>query len=232
MNPGVIIPPDYFLYETYRLNYKEFFKDGEVAAREIIDWTKRYMQQGDSKILDWGCGISMIAMHIDGFTDEATSVYACDINAQMIDFNKKTYTNVSYSTIPYSPPTTFEGSCFDLVYALSVFTHIETPLQLLWIREIHRILKDKGVFLFTTHGKFYNSRLLNREKKLLDENGAYTKSYRQRGHRMMTTYNSEDVLRSLLQPYFEILEFYDGASNQAKNGGQDLWIVRKISAGF
>ncbi|HMH24903.1 MAG TPA: class I SAM-dependent methyltransferase [Puia sp.] len=230
-NPGLIIPPDYLLYETYRLDYEQFFKDGEATAKEIMDWTKIYISGELSGILDWGCGISRVATHVHKFTDAETSVYACDINARMIEFGKNHYPDISYSIIPYTPPTTYDSSSFDLVYALSVFTHIEATQQNLWIKEIHRILKDKAVFLFTTHGKFYDPKLLEPEKQFLDQNGFFTKSYSKKGHRMMTTYNSAGSFRSQLQPYFEILEFHDGASDPTRTGGQDLWIVRKRAPG-
>lgn len=44
----------------------------------------------------------------------------------------------------------------------------------------------------------------------------------------MSTYNSPEALRKLLEKYFEIPEFYDGEIDQTKTGGQDLWIVKKL----
>lgn len=227
-NPGVAIPPDYLLYETYRLDYHRFFTSGENIAEEIISWTKNYAQPGPLQILDWGCGLSRVVMHIPKLAEPGSAVYACDINAQMIEFNQNTYKNVSYAISPYAPPTTYPNAHFDLIYALSVFTHIEASLQEAWVREIHRILKDNGVFLFTTHGKLFSSKLLPKERLLLDQTGAFTKAYQQKGHRMMSTYNSAANFRRLLQPYFEILEFHDGATDHTKTGGQDLWIVIKL----
>jgi ubiquinone/menaquinone biosynthesis C-methylase UbiE len=227
-NPGLIIPPDYFLYETYRLDYEQFFKDGEETAKEIIDWTKNYVPQTKINVLDWGCGVSRVIMHIDKFTDPSSSIYGCDINEKMIEFDKQNYKNISYSVVPNTPPTKYGNDHFDLIYALSVFTHIKDSLQELSVKEIYRILKKNGLFLFTTHGTFFNSKLLPAEKKELDNKGVFTKSYTKEGHRMMSTYNSEEAFRKLLYPYFEILEFHDGSKDKSKTGGQDLWIVRKL----
>lgn len=226
-NPHLIIPPDYFLYETYKLNYEEFFKDGEHTAKEIIEWTKEYTRL--EKILDWGCGVSRVVMHIDKFTDPHTLVYACDINKQMISFNEKSYKNVLYSLISYDPPTNYENEYFDLIYGLSIFTHIDAATQENWIKEIHRILSTNGIFLFTTHGKFFYHKLLHSEKKILGELGVFSKTYHQQGHRMTSTYNNPVMLRKLLEKYFGILEFHDGEADLTKTGGQDLWIVKKIN---
>lgn len=227
-NPDLIIPPDYLLYETYRLDYKQFFEDGEGTAKEIIAWTKDFVPTGPLRILDWGCGISRVVVHMRKFTSPGTSIYGCDINDRMIEFNRRHHSGIFFSNIFYHPPTNYDNGYFDFIYALSVFTHIEASCQELWIKEMHRILKDKAVFLFTTHGGLFYAKLLRGEKRQLDQNGAFTKAYRQKGHRMMSTYNSEAIFRKQLQPYFEVLEFHDGAADLRKTGGQDLWIVRKL----
>jgi len=226
-NPTLIIPPDYFLYEAYRLNYKQFFNDGEGTAKEIIEWTKSHVAQGDTNILDWGCGVSRIAMHIGKFTKGNAAVYACDINNEMISFNVKSYQGITYSLISYKPPTNHEDGYFDLIYGLSIFTHIEDKMQENWLSEIHRILRENGIFLFTTHGRFFSSKLLPQEKQLLDQQGVFSKTYQQKGHRMMSTYNEPRFFKNLLEKYFEVLEFHAGEVDQSKVGGQDLWIVRK-----
>jgi ubiquinone/menaquinone biosynthesis C-methylase UbiE len=230
LNPGLIIPPDYYLYETYRLNYEEFFKDGEQTAKEIISWTSKYLGQNPLKILDWGCGVSRIVMHVQKFTNDNSAIYACDINEEMISFNKMHYKNVLYSLVAYQPPLTYDSGYFDLVYGLSIFTHIEAVMQFEWVKELYRILGEGGILLFTTQGRFFNPKLLKHEMRLLQENGVYSKAYGQKGHRMMSTYNDPESFRKLLEDHFEILEFHDGATDQTKMGGQDLWIARKKPA--
>ncbi|MEZ5045667.1 MAG: hypothetical protein R2831_01615 [Chitinophagaceae bacterium] len=34
-NPNFKLPSDYFLYETYRLNYEQYKEDGIITAKEI-----------------------------------------------------------------------------------------------------------------------------------------------------------------------------------------------------
>lgn len=227
-NPTLPIPPDYFLYETYRLDYEQFFKDGELTAKEIVDAVHPYSKKKFSTILDWGCGVSRVTMHLHKFVEPKTEIYGCDINQEMIGFDKATFRDISFSIIPYTPPTNYNSSFFDFVYALSVFTHIEASFQKQWIEEIHRILTDQGVFLFTTHGSSFYSKLLPEEKKVLDKNGSFTKQFSKKGHRMMTTYNSKEAFTNLLYPYFEIMEFRDGKDDRSNQEVQDFWIVRKL----
>lgn len=222
-HPTLPIPPDYFLYETYRLDYEQFFQDGELTAKEIVDAIAPLSKNDIGKILDWGCGVSRVTMHLHKFIGTNTEIYGCDINQEMIAFDKTNFTDISFSVIPYVPPTNYSNSFFDFVYALSVFTHIEASLQKQWIEEIHRILNDEGLFLFTTHGSSFISKLLPEEKKLLDKNGSFTKQFQKKGHRMMTTYNSKEAFAKTMQPYFEVKEFRQGS-----NGEQDFWIARKL----
>ena len=225
-NPHLAIPPDYFLYETHRLNYEQFISGGKEASEEIIRKTKDYLHGQPLNILDWGCGVSCIAPGIATLSGSA-HVFACDINARMIHFNERNYKGVSYSTISYLPPTGYSNNFFDLIYSLSVFTHIEEPVQKEWIKEISRILKPGGIFFFSTHGKNFRSKLTKRELKELQLRGAYTKAFKRKGHRMMTTYNTAEAFRNCLHPFFEVLRFYDGHDHPEAAGGQDLWIVRK-----
>jgi SAM-dependent methyltransferase len=227
-HPHRIIPPDYFLYETYRLDYRAFFEDGLITAKEILEWTQPYFQTLPETILDWGCGVSRILQPMSTIVGDQTKLFGCDINPEMILFDQKSYEHINYSVINYVPPTAFSSRFFDLVYGLSVFTHIESSLQESWVREIHRILRSDGVFLFTTHGHRYYAQLTPQEKQILIKNGMYTRNYAQKGHRMMTTYHVKDHFAQMLQPFFKVMEFYEGASNKEKAGGQDLWIVRKL----
>lgn len=225
-NIGFKLPPDYYLYETYLLDYKQYKEDGFLSAQEICEWTFKYLNNPKS-VLEWGCGVSRIIRHFYNFTESNTKLFACDINSEMINWNKNNIENIVFDKIEYHPPTLYQNSSFDLVFAISVFTHIESSLQLNWIQEIARITKPNGVFLFTTHGTNYLEKMTNAELLAYNKAGCYTISYKQKGHRMMTTYNNSQSFERMLQDYFDIVEFYDGQKNKEKAGGQDLWITKR-----
>ena len=225
-NPDFILPPDYYLYETYQLNYKQYKEDGEITAREVIDWTKQYLQE-PSSVLEWGCGVARVVRHIPRYISKNSKVYGVDINKQMIEWNSAHIRNVSFSINEYNPPTNFDDNYFDFVFALSVFTHIQYEFQSKWLKEIHRVIKDDGVFLFTTHGKSYDENLTAKKLRELDLKGFVTMEYKKAGHRMMSTHNRYEDFKRLVNTYFLILEYTDGAKHPDKIGGQDLWIVKK-----
>ncbi|MBK8442997.1 MAG: class I SAM-dependent methyltransferase [Sphingobacteriales bacterium] len=219
-------PPDYFLYETYKLDYKQYKEDGYVSAKEVYEWTKDYLPHNAS-VLEWGCGVARIVRHLKTISNSNFKIFACDINNEMIVWNKNNIDDVEFKTIEYEPPTDYVKNTFDLVYGLSVFTHIEGSKQKDWITEISRILKPKGIFLFTTHGTNYFDKLSDAQMSELNLNGFYTTTFGQKGHRMMTTYNDCKKFKELLENEFEVVEFFEGKNFKEKFGGQDLWIVKK-----
>lgn len=221
------LPSDYFLYETYRLNYLEYKEDGFNSASEIVSWTQKYIMP--ENVLEWGCGVARIVRHLPHIYKEGTTVFACDINPEMIAWDKLNIPNVIFDLVDYMPPTHYKQGYFQLVYAISVFTHIDAHNQKHWLQEVYRILSNNGVFLFTTHGNYYLNHLSKKQISTLLHDGMYTITYNKKGHRMMTTYHTNRGMSELLSPLFEILEYYDGEKNLEKLGGQDLWIVRKIS---
>jgi ubiquinone/menaquinone biosynthesis C-methylase UbiE len=225
-NPDFKFPPNYYLYETYKLDYKEYKEDGELSAKEIVEWTSKYIPT-ELKILEWGCGVARIVRHIPNLIHKSSIVFGADINDKMIKWNVKNIPNVTFIKTGYLPPTPFSDNQFNLVVALSVFTHIEYQYQVDWLKEIKRILSDNGIFLFTTHGKKFEINLDSGERERLHKTGAITIDYKQKGHRMMSTYNNLENLKNIVQEHFQIVEFYCGVEYPEKVGGQDLWIVRK-----
>lgn len=227
-NPNIILPDDYDLYETYQLHYQKFMEDGKLAAAEIMEWTLPYLTTIEPEILDWGCGVGRITRHIKEQNPSA-KIYACDIYKHKIDWNKAHYRDIDFSIIAYAPPTHFTAAQFDLIYGISVFTHIDIGSQLHWLKELYRILKPTGILLITTQGEGYHNKLSSAEKKILDKNGCYTQNYPKKGHRMMSTYHLPDHFKEMFGPYFMMKEFYAGKIYPEKMGGQDLWILQKIN---
>jgi hypothetical protein len=88
LNPDFAFPPDYYLYETHSLNYKHYKEGGELAAKEILKWTTKYINDEQLKILEWGCGVSRITRHIPNYIRNAM-VFGADINQGMIDWNRQ-----------------------------------------------------------------------------------------------------------------------------------------------
>lgn len=230
-NPNLKIPPDEFLFETFQLNYQKYFEDGALAAKEILKWTEEYIPQEMPTILDWGCGTGRIIQHLHQFHPYAL-LYGADTNFDMISWNQKHINDVYFTEIPSTPPTSFPLNYFDLIYGISVFTHLSATLQNQWIVELARICKPGGIFLVTTMGLYYEKQLLKSEKNKLIENGIVEKEFKTNkrihiGNRNYAVYETAAYFGSLIKDHFTLLQYFDGVNYPDKFGGQDLWILQK-----
>jgi ubiquinone/menaquinone biosynthesis C-methylase UbiE len=94
-------------------------------------------------VLDFGCGCDRT---IIWFSKTAKSVRfsGTDIDATAIDWCRRPLKFACFQANQPAPPLVCPAESFDLVYALSVFTHLNEEHQLLWLRELERITRPMG----------------------------------------------------------------------------------------
>src|SRR5688572_2170764 len=63
-NPEFVFPPDYLMYESFQINYKNYFTEGKNAAHWIADHVKKHIALEGKKVLDWGCGPGRVIRHM------------------------------------------------------------------------------------------------------------------------------------------------------------------------
>ena len=57
------------------------------------------------------------------------------------------------------PPLCYAPDSFDLVYPISVFTHLNEDHQFRWLAELQRVTKPNGYVLLTVRGSYYLNRM-------------------------------------------------------------------------
>src|SRR4051794_4931713 len=107
-------------------------------------------------VLDFGCGCGRVTRWFDRFGGR---VAGSDVSRPAIEWCRDNLGFARFEVNGLAPPLDFDDSSFDLVYALSVFTHLTEELQLAWRDELLRVLRPGGLFLLTTHGLSYVPRL-------------------------------------------------------------------------
>jgi SAM-dependent methyltransferase len=106
------------------------------------------------RVLDFGCGAGRTLRQ---FTSEATSdaeFWGVDIDAASIAWLRGTLSPpFRVMTCSDDPPLAVEPGSFDLIWALSVFTHL-TDNSLPWLLELHRLLRPGGLLVATYMGRY------------------------------------------------------------------------------
>ncbi len=103
----------------------------------------------DLRVLDWGVGCGRVARHT---CDSFGAFTGVDIDADNVRWCS---TNLPgrYESILLRESTQFAGGEFDVIYGVSVFTHLREDLQNHWLAEIRRLLRPGGRAYVTVHGR-------------------------------------------------------------------------------
>lgn len=102
-------------------------------------------------ILDWGCGCARVARFI---TESAPGkLTGIDIDPDNIQWCKENIPQAEFAPIGLHPPTRFADESFDLVYGISVFTHLSETDQDRWLAELQRITKPGAALLMSIQGE-------------------------------------------------------------------------------
>ena len=105
------------------------------------------------RVLDFGCGAARTLRH---FAAEAqiAEIWGVDIDPTSIELLRETVSppfHVMRSA--YMPPLDLKSGSFDLIWSISVFTHL-TDNSLPWLCELHRLLKPGGLLIATYMGRW------------------------------------------------------------------------------
>lgn len=104
----------------------------------------------DSVVMDWGVGCARVSRHLP-------VVLRSKFRGVDVDFKncKWCKNNISWGTYescePYGTIDT-DDSSIDLLYGVSVFTHLSEISQSHWLKEINRVIK--GTALLSVHGLY------------------------------------------------------------------------------
>lgn len=101
-------------------------------------------------VLDFGCGCGRLARFLTPL--HAWHVHGCDINPQLVDWCAHNLNDMEPLRNGIAPPLPITESTFDLVYSMSVFTHLDDEAAQNWFSELMRVLKRGGLLIVTTHG--------------------------------------------------------------------------------
>jgi len=224
-NPLVLLPHDYLMYESFQLDYTKYFKHSLESAKELINQIRKHKETNNLKILDWGCGPARIIRHLPTILrNQNCEIYGTDYNPTTIEWCKKNLQGIEFKHNNINPPLDFSDKFFDIIYGISIFTHLSEKMHYEWISELSRITKHGGIIYLTLHGNSFRKKLLKKELIQYDKGKLVVRDCVTEGHRTFATFHPKEFTDELFKD-FEILEYIEGGKTGRPQ--QDIWILKK-----
>ena len=204
-----------------------FLKSGAAAVdclRQALGRQGRRLEDCRA-ILDFGSGCGRVLRHLEPLA-AGTRICGVDINSASIGWSKKNLPFAESEFCPLDPPLPYAAGTFDLIYALSVFTHLPQSLQFAWIAEMARLLRQGGLLFFTAHGVSYASDLQDEERREFEKGHLVVRRAATAGSNWCGAYHPRAWVEANLLQDFRLLEHVpEGALG---NPHQDYYLLEKI----
>lgn len=218
--PDVVLPPDYLMYEAFQLDYERYYVNGRKTAEWLIGLVQNHKDLRGASILDWGCGPARVIRHLPGLIGEG-AFYGTDYNRQSIAWCSANFTDIYFHSNDLMPGLIYKKEMFDLVYGISIFTHLSKEAHEAWLNELVRVLKPGGILFITLHGHSFCEKLTPAERLLFDADELVIRGQVTEGHRTFTAFHPEKWVR-IWTLSLTVLGHIPGGE-----GVQDVWIFKK-----
>lgn len=225
-NPTVKLPPDYLIYESFRINYLRYYTESIESSKNIISNFEKHIELKNKKILDWGCGPARIIRHFPNLIGNNCSFYGTDYNKKTIEWNKNNIENVHFNHNSLEAKLPYDDNFFDIIHGLSVLTHLSKKLHYEWFDELYRVLNVGGIMVLTTQGDNFKIKLTDFELLKYNNNELVVRGNVFEGHRTFSAFHPNIFMKKLFQKT-SILEHIKIPPQEGWIP-QDIWIVKKI----
>jgi len=222
-------PPAMLRFRVSELvELEPFFTVGRDAARNL----DRCLAEAGTplqtfrSILDFGCGCGRVTLWMAQMVSGA-ELFGTDTDAEAIAWCRD-HLPARFGVNAPLPPLQYGDAAFDLIYAVSVFTHLDEDRQLEWLRELRRVLRPGGTLLFTVHGEQVWKQAVRRSEHLdaLDKHGfLFARSGKMAGicpDWYHTSYHTREYVMTRIGALFDTTTYITGGM-----GIQDAVVVRK-----
>jgi SAM-dependent methyltransferase len=175
-------------------------------------------------VLDFGCGCGRVTRYWNGLED--IRIYGTDINKYLVETSQRCVPFATISKNSMVARLDYPNQSFDLVYAFSVFTHLDLTAQKAWMDEFCRILRPDGILLLSVHGDAYKQRLVDQELQAFNSGRPVVRLGQYPGGNLCVSFHPESYMRGTLAEGFVIVDFV--AEGAKGNPVQDLYMLRRI----
>lgn len=151
---GRPIPPNWMIEIVVgNKNAEAFVKSGDWIAGGFAALVSQAGQDigAFAQILDFGCGCGRILRSMPKHT--MAKLVGCDLKEDVIEWCRRHMPFADFFVGKEYPPIPLADDRFDLIYAVSVLTHLDEKHQNLWLEEWARLGKKGSLLIVTFRGE-------------------------------------------------------------------------------
>ncbi len=130
-----------------------YFEDGRQSAARLTELVREFLpQRPKPRLLEFASGYGCLTRY---FVNDPTffQTTACDIHAEAVDFIRDALGTRAVLSNREPGKLDLGGEQFDVVFALSFFSHIPPTTFAHWLNRLLDAVADGGLLIFTTHGR-------------------------------------------------------------------------------
>ncbi len=226
------LPPAELRHRVHgSLDAESFVQGGRVLAQNIRDLCAVAGRDVYSfhSVLDFGCGCGRVMRSFQDAPDSC-QFYGTDIDRELVTWCESHLPRARWSVNESRPPLAFPDDTFDLMYAVSVFTHLDEELERAWLGEFRRVAKPGATLILTVSGESriqaLSPSLQSRAHShgflfVTDETGVLRVD--QLPDSYQTSYHTQEYVVREWSAYFEVVSYLPRAINTL----QDAVLLQK-----
>lgn len=145
---------DFFVRAVFPTDHRKaieaYFTGGEDCAKRFANLCREHLSSGPASVLEFASGYGRVARYAMHVLPDAAWVCS-DVHPNAVEFlsNKIGVRAHLSSTKPEDWSIDDE---FDVVFALSFFSHMPDATFAPWLSRVFTAVKPGGILIFTTHG--------------------------------------------------------------------------------
>ena len=204
--------------------FHRFYESGARSAddiRRLLDRHGRAMEDFDS-VLDFGCGCGRVMRQWHAL--ERPRLHGADYNRELVAWCRRNLPFARYEQNRLESGLPFADGEFDLVYALSVFTHLDRDLQLPWMEELGRVARGGALILLTLLGESKLDTLDGEERSAFEAGELVIRRPQRSGKNDCVAFHPRRYIERTLARDFELMDFIP---NGAPEMDQEALLLRK-----
>jgi ubiquinone/menaquinone biosynthesis C-methylase UbiE len=181
-----------------------------------------------ASVLDFGVGCGRVIRSIAQAYPNCTCT-GTDVDVEAIKWLTNNYGQYGkFVILPHMPKSSLAGESADLIYAISVFTHLPENMQFAWLEELRRVAKPGAILLLTVHGENYLRMFPEEDQKKAEAAGGFL--YNEKAELTSglpefykNTYHTQGYVWREWGKYFQILDYCP----LSLEGHQDIVVCKR-----